>query len=229
MGTGLTCVGYGWTLLSITAAACVSAGFYIPIWLVGTISHEKNRLIAYFGSFRRCNYPTLDAATHKVVLIEQCARYSTFADIPSLFWQIATAAVATGACLAILIAFVAIPACCLKDIVSRTSALVMGIGQVLAAVCVGIGCILYPLGWDNKEVRDACGPHSGQYLLGTCTVGWSFYLMVGGAVLLLLCASLSTKSGKPIGWRKVPQSQPGTDEQSLLQQSTHSNIKTLNV
>lgn len=37
MGTGLTGVGYGWSLLSFIAAALISAGYYIPVWLVGRL------------------------------------------------------------------------------------------------------------------------------------------------------------------------------------------------
>ena len=67
MSTGLTCVGYGWTVLSFLAAFCVAAGFYLPFWLIGELKFEKRYLTAYFGSFRR--FSSNDYAYQKVPLI----------------------------------------------------------------------------------------------------------------------------------------------------------------
>jgi hypothetical protein len=179
--TGLTYIGYCWTLMSMSATLCILAGFYIPFLLIGMIQVDSIATNTYFGLYRRCHYPVFDSTLQKIRLDFICGRYSTFDDIPSLFWQIATCSVGFGACLALLISLIAIPACCFKDIVSRTSALAMGIAQIISgmnsllncfqlllmlAISIAVGCLLYPLGWDNREVRDACGQLSGKYLLG---------------------------------------------------------------
>lgn len=106
---------------------------------------------AYFGAFRRCNYPWTHPDTRRIELVEQCGRYRAFQDIPSIWWQVATVTVGVGSALALLVpsifflsspscnlgflcqtAFISVPACCVQDIISRTSARLLGILQVFA-------------------------------------------------------------------------------------------------
>lgn len=217
---GLTCVGYGWSLLSLLAAGCVSVGYYIPLWLIGSLTLKDNQIDAYFGCFRRCNYPWSHPATHRIELVELCGRYKTFGDIPSLWWKICTVTVGVECAAALLVAFISVPACCIADIVSRTSARVLGIVQALSAILVTGGCIIYPLGWKNREVKDACGESAGPFLLGNCSIGWAYYLVLGGSALLFVCASLSTGAGRPIKWQKLTNSTMTYE---------HSALKSVNV
>ncbi|KAI5742618.1 LHFPL tetraspan subfamily member 1 protein [Diaphorina citri] len=53
------------------------------------------------------------------------------------------------------------------------------------------GVVVYPMGWDNKEVRESCGNLSHFYKLGTCQISWSVYLLSAAVLILLLCFSLS--------------------------------------
>ena len=131
MGTGLTCLGYLWALLSLVAAIGASAGLFIPKWIEGWIVVDGETAQTSFGSFRRCTYPQLDGKESKLMLVRECGRYRTFADIPSLWWQITTVTVAVGAAAAVLVAFVSLPACICKDIISRTSGRLLGVLQVV--------------------------------------------------------------------------------------------------
>jgi len=36
----------------------------------------------------------------------------------------------------------------------------------VTGVLIAIGVAIYPLGWGNKEVQDACSDLSGPYVLG---------------------------------------------------------------
>lgn len=213
MSVGLTPVGYGWVILSLVSSLCVATGFYIPIWIVGSIDINGKKVQTFFGSFRRCNYPIFDRDSNVFRIEEKCGRYSTFGDIPSLHWQVATVIIAAGCALSLLLTFILIPACCIRDIVTRSSALVIGLMQVLAAVAVSVGCVIYPLGWNVREVRDACGAAADQFLLGSCEFGWAYVLMLTGSALLLLCGLLSVKGGKRRGWRDPP----SFEQQSLMQ------------
>uniref|UniRef100_A0A914Y2T7 Uncharacterized protein n=1 Tax=Panagrolaimus superbus TaxID=310955 RepID=A0A914Y2T7_9BILA len=127
---------------------------------------------------------------------ELCGRYSGFNDIPSIYWQVSTCLIAFGCLLTTTLTLILIPSCCFKHIVSKNSAIIIGLLQAVAAVCVSCGCLLYPLGWDNQEVRDACGPLSGRYFLGECQVGWAYICMLIGSALLLTCGALSICGGR---------------------------------
>ncbi|CAG2106019.1 unnamed protein product [Medioppia subpectinata] len=83
MGCRLTAAGIMWTSLSLAAAILNCTGYYVPYWLRGSY---HNAIDVSFGSFRRCNYPRL-TDEGKIEIINQCGRYRTFADIPSLPWQ----------------------------------------------------------------------------------------------------------------------------------------------
>ena len=48
----------------------------------------------------------------------------------------------------------------------------------LPGICLAIGILSFPAGWDNDHVRGICGPHSADYGLGDCGVRWAFVLAV---------------------------------------------------
>lgn len=128
MGSSLTCVGGLWALLSFISMGLSCVGFYMPFWLKGSL---KNSTEAYLGAFRRCNYPKMSSAG-EVVIIEQCGRYAEFEDIPSLWWKVTTISVGVGCGLTVLVAFTALLACCMEDVLTKTSAKVGGVLQFLA-------------------------------------------------------------------------------------------------
>ena len=123
--TRLSGVGVFWALLSFLAAVGASFGFYMPYWLKGQLSGTP----VYFGVFRRCNYPRR-TVSDEFEMVEQCGRYSSFTDIPSLWWQVATIAVGTGCGLAVLIALIAILAICIRGIISPFIARIAGVLQM---------------------------------------------------------------------------------------------------
>ncbi|GJQ74693.1 hypothetical protein Trydic_g21544 [Trypoxylus dichotomus] len=131
---------------------------------------------AYFSSFRRCNYPKV-SPQGGVEIIEECGRYSRFWDIPSPWWQASTVLVGTGSALSLLVAVTATAACCITYVVHTGSARIAGSLQLTAALLVVGGAAIYPVGWDNREVRESCGNQSHVYKLGTCQLSWSVYLL----------------------------------------------------
>ena len=124
-----------------------------------------------------------------------------------------------SAALSLLVAFVAIPACCLRDVATRTSVRLLGTCQITAAVGVLVTAILYPIGWSAREVRESCGWTSSAYHLGACRIGWAFYALVACGLALFVCALLSTNAAKPVQWKKVPpigSDENGTNEMQPL-------------
>lgn len=128
MATSLTCIGIVWAALSLLSAIVACAGFYLPFWIKGTI---LDRTDTYFGSFRRCNYPKI-SDTGTILIVEECGRYTTFADIPSVSWQICTVVVGIGCGLALLVGFTASMSCCMVDVINKSTARGAGIIQLVS-------------------------------------------------------------------------------------------------
>ena len=130
MAFGLSCVGALWTLLSVITTGFTCVGFYMPYWIKGTVQFT-NGTETYIGLFRRCNYPALTPGG-RMEIVRECGRYTTFGDIPSPWWQAATIVVGIGCGLLVLVTFVALSACCLRGVVTKTTAKMGGVLQFIA-------------------------------------------------------------------------------------------------
>lgn len=192
MGTTLSGIGFFWAFVSMITATLTSTGYYLPYWLHGTMYNSTD---VYFGTFRRCNYPKV-SDTGSVVIVEECGRYTSFSDIPSLSWQICTILIGVGCGLLLLVGFTTVFACCISDVVSKGAARVGGGLQLLAGMLIAAGCGLYPHGWNSREVKEACGMASDAYKIGTCFISWSYYMVGIGVILALICFCVSFKATK---------------------------------
>ena len=60
-----------------------------------------------------------------------------------------------------------------------------------------LGCIIYPLGWDNDKIARVCGSEADQFNLGTCGIRWAYILAIIGIfdafILAILAFVLATK------------------------------------
>ncbi|CAH0388025.1 unnamed protein product [Bemisia tabaci] len=192
MPGSLSAVGTIWSMFSLTAAVLCCCGFYLPFWIQGRLLERAD---AYFSSFRRCNYPRL-TARGDIEIVMECGRYSRFEDIPSVWWQVTTIVMCLGCALSVLASVTALSACCFSYVLHSTSAKTTGGIQLLAALLMTSGAALYPLGWDNRQVRESCGHLSSAYKLGTCQLSWSAYIICSAIAMLLLCALLSICAAK---------------------------------
>ena len=127
MSHNLTTTGFCWVMLSFLSALLASTGYFLPYWIEGRIYNTT----VYLGVFRRCNF--LIKGKDGLSFIEQaCGRYASFQDIPSEAWKASTVMMGIGCGFLLLVALTAILSCCLKDIVTKTSARVGGAFQFLA-------------------------------------------------------------------------------------------------
>ncbi|KAI5723620.1 hypothetical protein M8J76_008809 [Diaphorina citri] len=188
----LTNVGILWALLSLVAAVLCCSGFYIPFWVQGRL----DRYPAYFSSFRRCGFLKYDARRKLLLMDHGCGRYENFKDIPSGWWQLTTIFVGFGGTVAMIIAITAMSACCISYVVQKSTAKVAGGVQLFAALMISIGVAVYPLGWDNPEMKEACGGLSSPYKLGSCDLSWSIWLLVAAILVLITCTFLSIFAAK---------------------------------
>ena len=124
LSTGLTAIGWLWSLTSLLATCASCVGFMAPYWITGLMLNTT----VHFGVFRRCNYPSAEGFMY------QCGRYRTFEDIPSLSWQICTVMIGVGCVVAMFVAFTALMACCVKDLVTKRVGRCLGFLQFTAGL-----------------------------------------------------------------------------------------------
>jgi hypothetical protein len=48
----------------------------------------------------------------------------------------------------------------------------------ISGLCLAVGILCFPSGWDNEEVRAVCEEKADSYSLGTCGVRWVYLLAV---------------------------------------------------
>ena len=61
----------------------------------------------------------------------------------------------------------------------------------VAAVCLVVGVVAYPAGWDASDVRRTCGTSAGRYELGECGLRWAYLLAVIGCLDAIILATLA--------------------------------------
>lgn len=60
-----------------------------------------------------------------------------------------------------------------------------------AGVCLVLGCMIYPDGWDSDAVRRMCGKQTDKYSLGACSVRWAYILAIMGILDALILSFLA--------------------------------------
>merc|ERR1711997_1002912 len=123
-----------------------------------------------------------------------------FASIKSPAFRAATVFVGLAVIVGILSVVALLLFCFMK---SGTVFEVCGVMQLLTGICMSIGILCFPAGWDNDHVRGICGASAANYVLGDCGVRWAFVLAVVAVldawILGCLAFTLSHKHAKPLG------------------------------
>ncbi|XP_048740882.2 LHFPL tetraspan subfamily member 3 protein-like isoform X1 [Ostrea edulis] len=68
---------------------------------------------------------------------------------------------------------------------------ICGVLQTIGCVCMALGCIIYPNGWDDEKVQRTCGKDAGKYRVGQCQVRWAFILSIVLVFDALILATLA--------------------------------------
>jgi len=140
-------------------------------------------------------------------------RLDEFSTILSPAFRAATVFTGLAAIIIIfcIIAFVLFFMCRSSDVFK-----ICGTMQLLSGLCLAIGILSFPAGWDNEEVRAVCGEEADQYKLGSCAVRWGYILACVGffdAIILgCLALTLAEKKMKMIEDidREYYQNRPGS-------------------
>jgi hypothetical protein len=227
MATSLSPVGVVWAIFSFLAAAVACFGLFMPYWLLGVpLPNWKGSDGIFgqqisFGTFRRCGYVVqmpsvtmmsehrltnyVSGGSDPTLVSTECGRYETFADIPSIWWKVAGVVTGTGCCIAVTVAFAGLLCCCVSDAMSHKTSVFACVMQLCAGCCVMAGCLLYPVGWDSDEVKQACGQSAHRYSWGSCRIGWAYYSTMASGAALFLCSWLACYSAKRKGgYQRTP-------------------------
>ena len=54
-----------------------------------------------------------------------------------------------------------------------------------------LGCVIFPVGWDNEKVKNICGQDTDRFVIGSCNVRWAYILAIIGIFDVLILAILA--------------------------------------
>lgn len=201
-----------WMVLSVVAALAVVTGIMTPKWLygrtepfVGDLKVNSTKGITSdllyqpsIGIYNRCRkiqrsiggFPELN-----------CYKYaSDFMDIPSAAWRACLFFLCLGAFLLGVVALMSLIGFCVQSVGRKSIFSLGGVIQAMAALFLVIGLILYPAGWGSKIIDELCTrpiiQKPGAFVINDCSLGWAFFVVLGGTLLSFLCSLLSSQAEK---------------------------------
>ncbi|KAL0977855.1 hypothetical protein UPYG_G00162210 [Umbra pygmaea] len=154
--------------------------FIQPYWIGDSVNTPHP---GYFGLFHYC---TGTGNSNRELKCQ--GTFAEFSRIPSSAFKAATFFVLLSmvlilGCIACFILFFF----CNTATVYKTCAWM----QLLCAVCLILGCMIFPDGWDAEVVLDMCGEKTGKYTLGNCSVRWAYMLAIVGIMDALILSFLA--------------------------------------
>ncbi|XP_065408935.1 LHFPL tetraspan subfamily member 4 protein isoform X1 [Chrysemys picta bellii] len=173
-------IGVLWAIFTICFAIINVVVFIQPYWIGDSVNTPKP---GYFGLFHYCVGNGL--ANRELACRGSFADFST---IPSGAFKAASFFVLLSMVLILgCITFFALFFFCNTATVYKICAWM----QLLAALCLVLGCMIFPDGWDAETVRDMCGEKTGKYSLGDCSVRWAYILAIIGILNALILSFLA--------------------------------------
>lgn len=173
-------IGVLWAIFTICFAIINVVVFIQPYWVGDSVSTPKP---GYFGLFHYCVGSGLAGRE-----LTCRGSFTDFSTIPSGAFK--------AAAFFVLLSMVLILGCitCFALFFFCNTATVYKICawmQLLAALCLVLGCMIFPDGWDSETIRDMCGAKTGKYSLGDCSVRWAYILAIIGILNALILSFLA--------------------------------------
>lgn len=168
-------VGVMWGIFTICFAIINIVVFIQPQWIGDTPTSPGT---GYFGLYEYCElYQTGQELSCN-------GRFDDFNTILTAAFKAASFFIGFSALL-ILICI-----CCMLLFLFMSASTVFQICawiQLLSGICMFMGCIAYPAGWDHDRVMSVCGA-TGPFQIGECGVRWAYILAIIGIFdALVLC------------------------------------------
>ncbi|KAK2142126.1 hypothetical protein LSH36_994g00031 [Paralvinella palmiformis] len=181
-------VGVMWGIFTICYAIIAVIVFIQPQWM-GDTSYTEGT--GYFGLYRTCR---LENAGQ----VHSCTgSLDHFSTIISDAFKAATVFVG----ISVIIILLCVLALLLFLFIKASSAyLTCGLLQLFSGICLMLGCIIYPAGWDHEDIRAVCSNDADKFSLGDCTIRWAYILAIVGIfdslLLSILAFVLSARQAK---------------------------------
>jgi len=180
-------VGVMWGVFTICFAIINIVVFLQPQWIGDT---QNSVGTGYFGLYEYCELFSTGGVTMNCQgVIGDFDSILSDAFIASTFF-VGFSALMILICICCTILFP-----CVKS--PSVVFMVCGWMQVISGLCMFLGCIIYPLGWNNDKIARVCGSDASQFNLGTCGIRWAYILAIIGIfdafILAILSFVLATK------------------------------------
>ncbi|XP_037395908.1 LHFPL tetraspan subfamily member 3 protein-like isoform X1 [Pygocentrus nattereri] len=172
-------IGVLWAIFTILFAIVNVVCFIQPYWIGDGVDTPQ---AGYFGLFHYCigNGLSRDLTCK--------GSFTEFGSIPSGAFKAASFFVGTSMVLVLsCIGCFALFFFCSTLTVYK----ICGWMQLGSGVCLVLGCMIYPDGWDSDEVRRLCGEQTGKYTIGACSVRWAYILAIMGILDALILSFLA--------------------------------------
>jgi len=180
-------VGVMWGVFTICFAIINIVVFFQPQWIGDT---ENSVGTGYFGLYEYC-----ELFSSGGVSMNCQGAIADFDSILSDAFIASTFFVGFSALLILICIVCTILFPCVKS--PSVVFMVCGWMQVFSGVSMFLGCIIYPLGWNNEKMARVCGSDADQFNLGTCGIRWAYILAIIGIfdafILAILAFVLATK------------------------------------
>ncbi|XP_067001640.1 LHFPL tetraspan subfamily member 3 protein [Anabrus simplex] len=170
-------IGVLWGIFTICYAIIGVVAFVTPEWIADTDYRGR------FGLWSRCYY-----RAGSEVNGDCQGSLDDLQSIPSDAFRAATVFVG----LSVILSLLTICSMLLFFFFQSTTVFyICGWIQVLSAICLTVGVVTYPAGWDAPEVRLTCGANANRYVLGECELRWAYLLSVIGCLDAVILAALA--------------------------------------
>ncbi|WAR25796.1 LHPL4-like protein [Mya arenaria] len=177
-----------WAVLTIIWATFNVVVFVQPQWIGDS---PESPGYGHHGVYKYC-YPD------NLALRYQCdGSFTDFNSILNDQYKATTFFVGVSA----LLMLISVAALLLFFCFKKTAVFILvGILELVTAIFMFLACVIYPAGWDNKQLMEICGESSGPYNMGKCNIRWAYILAILGifdaAILAVLAFFLASKRAK---------------------------------
>ncbi|XP_005938662.1 LHFPL tetraspan subfamily member 4 protein isoform X3 [Haplochromis burtoni] len=173
-------IGVLWAIFTICLAIINVVVFFQPYWIGDSVNTPQ---AGYFGLFHYC---VGNGNSDREFSCQ--GSFSEFGSIPSGAFKAASFFVLMSMVLIITcIGSFALFFFCNTATVYKICAWM----QLLCAICLVLGCMIFPDGWDAEVIQDMCGEDTGKYTLGNCSVRWAYILAIIGVLDALILSFLA--------------------------------------
>uniref|UniRef100_A0A8C9VA30 LHFPL tetraspan subfamily member 5 n=2 Tax=Scleropages formosus TaxID=113540 RepID=A0A8C9VA30_SCLFO len=159
-------IGVLWAIFTICFAIITVVVFIQPYWIGDSVNTPQ---AGYFGLFHYC---IGNALTSELICKGSAL---DFGSIPSGAFKTAMFFVGVSMLLIVgsMVSFSLFFFCNAGSVYKICAWM-----QLASSVCMVMGCMIYPDGWDSEEVKRMCGQRTDKYTLGNCTVRWAYILAI---------------------------------------------------